>query len=417
MTSAQWPQNYQVLQPTQTWRFEEVSTWSLLNRCTAEFDTSVKLAGTGSWKITPLATGTTQTRILNLGTPIDVSKEMVCLRAFFPSAQNAGSLQLIMSNAGGSVTNAAVFSWNANSIRHGWNFLIGNFTNRAVAGQPNGYAGTTFGAGAVSSSTIQAIEIDYTGTPTEPWFLDSITTGRKARPAVVFGFDVTMQQGLVDWAIPALSALGTNAYLGISFQNGIREFSYNALNATARAAGWRFVFHSLNHVNYTSLNDGEIVADWTRGMSAMESGGFFDDQPDVYSTFFVPPENGWNASVAAVLDRLGVQYGRALAGARNYPDVYGLDGKKQFQGSIELNNGTSLAAAKGYVDDCIALGYLLHFFGHGLTAGAADALNWNKDDFIALCAYVQQKKMLGLIDTPEWCDWFTGLTQPSLVAA
>lgn len=417
MTTASWPQNYQVRAADQTWRADSIASWNFLSRCTAEKDYDIKLAGDFSWKITPDGSGTTQARALNLAVPIDCSNELVCVRCYCPGDPNTSSFQTIMSNAGGSVTNAAVLSSNLNAVAPGWNYLLYRFTGRADAGQPQGYAGSTYGTGAVATSLVNAIEFDYNGTPTQPFYIDSISVGRRARPAVVFGFDVSMSQALIDWAIPALDDLGTIAYLAISFQSGLVDFSANARNATARAAGWRFVFHSRDHINYTSLSTQDIIDDWTSGMERMRTRGWFDAQPDAYEQFFVPPENGWNYSVLNTLRSLGVRYGRGLKGVRNYPDIYGLTAQSQmFQGSIELNSSTSLSAAKGYVDDCIRMRYLLHFFGHGLTAGAADSLNWNKDDFIALCAYIKEKKQLGFIDTPEWCDWYTGLTQPALVA-
>lgn len=414
-TFASWPQNYQTHAAAQTWRADSVSSWNFLSRCTVAQDPTIKLAGDFSWKITPDGSGTTQTRALNLAVPIDCSQEILCVRVFCADDPNAGSFQVIASNSGANVTNAAILSSNTNAVRPGWNFLTYRFTGRSDAGQPVGYQGNTYGTGA-TASLINAIEFDYTGTPTKPFWIDSISIGRRVRPAVVFGFDVSMQQGLVDWALPSLSSMGANAYLAISFQSGITDFAANAHNATARAAGWRFVFHSTAHVNYVGLSTQQLIDDWSSGMQAMRTRGWFDGQPAEYQQFFVPPENGWNYSVSQTLRGLGVRYGRGLAGIRNYPDIYGLDYGQMLQGSIELNSGTSLAAAQGYVDDCIRMGYLLHFFGHGLTAGAANSLEWNKDDFIALCAYIKRRKDQGVIDTPEWLDWYRGLTQPTLVA-
>lgn len=400
---------------TALWTFDSVTAWSLLNRCTAELDTTVKRFGNATWKITPDGSGTTQTRALNLATPIDVSGKIICFRVYIPDEVPSGSLQFIMSNTGASVTNAAVFSFNANSVKPGWNSLLMHFSDRGASGQPSGYAGLTYGTGAVHTSSINAIEVDYTSPGTNPFYLDSILIGRRVRPAVVFGFDLVMQQELVDWALPALNDLGTNAYLAISFQGKSYNFTNNALNQVARDAGWKFVFHSEYHTNYTSMTQEERIADWKIGMEHMRTGGWFDYQDEAYEQFFVPPENGWNKAVADDLRKLGVQYGRAYKGARNYFDTDGLM-VPEFQGSLELNNNNSLAAAKVFVDDCIHHGYLLHFFGHGLTAGAATSLTWNKDDFIALCAYIKTKKKQGFIDTPDWLEWHKYQNNPTFLA-
>ncbi len=69
--------------------------------------------------------------------------------------------------------------------------------------------------------------------------------------------------------------------------------------------------------------------------------------------------------------------------------------------SIALNYPVTLATAKGYVDRAITAGTTVtfhsHLFGTG-DGGSSQALQWDRNDFILLCAYIQEKVQQGQID-------------------
>lgn len=72
-----------------------------------------------------------------------------------------------------------------------------------------------------------------------------------------------------------------------------------------------------------------------------------------------------------------------------------------------LNNAMTLAQGKAAVDDAVASGGTVIFYGHKL-AGAADSLTWATSDYTALLDYIMQKRLEGALDTPRWDDWYAG---------
>jgi hypothetical protein len=72
-----------------------------------------------------------------------------------------------------------------------------------------------------------------------------------------------------------------------------------------------------------------------------------------------------------------------------------------------LNNTTSLAAAKAWVDTTIQYGANAFLYGHKLGA-AQDVSTWIDSEFSTLIDYVAWKRDQGLIDVVFMSDWFEG---------
>jgi hypothetical protein len=325
-------------------------------------------------------------------------------------------------NTGNDSTNIVTYFMNINVVKKGWNF-VPLFLGSAPPAGTQGYSLSVGGTGFDYTQPCRHIQFLVTSPQVGYTFhFDSLLIGRRSRSSFLVGLD-SVEQGAIDYGLPELSAAGMTAYLAISALTtdvSAARVEYTALSsrvATLKSAGWACVNHSMSHVSggYVTYTAQQIVDDWSANQQLFEEFGWFDGQDDLYRRFFAYPENKTNFNVEETLA------GQGVVCARGIKNVYtiSLDGELDRPlnvGSLALDNGTTLVVAINQVDEAIRRGATIHCFSHNLVDSAATTLNWNKDDFAALIDHVVMRRSQGLIDTPEWSDWYRGLTQPALVA-
>jgi len=285
-----------------------------------------------------------------------------------------------------------------------------------------GYSRVRAGTGFDPTVTCKRIVLEV-GAPQAGYVFhfDSLVVGRRSRSSFIVGFDSTGTP-LIDYALPTLVAANIPCYLAISAAAGNEAAArvvYDEMAgrvATMREAGWVCINHSMRHPagGYAIYSMNEVEQDWRQNQAILDSYGWFDDQDQIYRRFFVYPENKSNFNVEERLASLGLVCARGIKNIYTLPLNDGLD-RPLNCGCVALDTSTTLTAAKNAVDEAIRRGATIHSFSHDLVTGPATALAWNKDDFNDLIAHVVLRRQQGLIDTPSWANWYTGLTQPALV--
>ncbi|MEW6382147.1 MAG: polysaccharide deacetylase family protein [bacterium] len=168
------------------------------------------------------------------------------------------------------------------------------------------------------------------------------------------------------------------------------------------AAGWALANHSYNHpgapLYLTGLSQSQIENEIQQCTAWLINHGYLRA---AYHVAY--PGGAWNSDVFAALNATGMLTGRTTWAILQYIPV---DDFKLLK-SKSLDIGTTLAAAKDWLDKAITQQSTVFFHGHVLTSTAG--LNaWAIADFQALIDYIVARNISCLtID-----EWYEGLTNP-----
>jgi len=419
MAAARWPQNYGIMPRARRYDFSDIfpSAVTVVN-CTVAYDAAVrKGASSTSLKITPSVGGGTAVVSKNITAvmPLTLKEGLARFRLYWPGKSGNHSIQLTIS-AGTDGTNAARYAYNSNILREGWNYLWLPLNNRDPTHKPSGYttsaSGTDYDYTAVANFLGITITPSGSFTPDDVLWLDTIDVGSKCRPKIILGFD-DITASVVDYALPVIDGYGWTAYVALS--NVYTTPTVIDSVIPLKAAGWHALNHSYDHISYETLGAAAAAADYLRNRQWLAEQGFFSGQPAVTRDFLAYAENATNASVASALAAAGCVSARESRNVFNLTDEFGVDNPLRM-GSLSMGSATSLAYAKGIVNSLIMQGGSLFLYGHSLVVAGPSSTQWTISDFTDLMTHIRGLEQLGLVDVVSWADWYTGLTQPALVA-
>lgn len=222
----------------------------------------------------------------------------------------------------------------------------------------------------------------------------------RARPAVMVSFDdgwdssysvghmEARRRGipLAHFLIPGL--LGSGGYITL------------AQAQEMRAQGDYLGLHGLDRWD----TDTRRIATDAAGLQALG----IDTQHAAYPEGQVGDDQAWQATRAAMV-AAGVRTARMTAAGSapfSTPVLRGVN-DPLFLPAYPLNSWITLAQAQAAVDEAEASGGTVIFYAHKL-GGTADSLTWVTSDYIALMDYIQQRRLVGAIDTPRWDRWASG---------
>lgn len=411
--AASWPQNYQVRAREGMFLFGSVPSWTT-NNCSAVVTTEMSLSGADTLKVTCTNAGTVQA--YKFGISSFTPGRFLTFR-FFKANENVNSnVQLLLSNSGANFTNCRYYGANDNACVYGWNYITVDLDNPSLS-LPFGYSYTNQGTGFDRLLGVLSIQLQVSNAVVgDVYYVDAVAWGRRARPAVVFGFD-DFSATLFANGIPLFDARGITGYLACSPLGNPAQYgtTQRANILSARANGWDIVNHSYAHADMRTLSTADIIADARTNAELLSSFGALTDP-----RCFVYPQNAVNETVRAALASIGFIYGREIKNWRVYPDESGV-GTPLRTGSFALASKT-LTEAKAALDDAIRMGTMVNIYSHEIIPGGtgtsppANPLEWYADDLAALLDYAIFKQRQGLIDIMNFSDWYTGLTHPALVA-
>jgi len=219
---------------------------------------------------------------------------------------------------------------------------------------------------------------------------DSLYFDQVSEPAVVLSLD-DAHETAYDIAYPILKARNMVAteYVVTDDVGGGAKMTWAEL-VELQAAGWTIANHSKTHANFTTLTEAEIETELTDAKDALIANGITGNGP----LHVAYPGGGWDADTLKAMADTSMLTGRTVTQPARHPALP-MDRPHEIPIWFDLDNGTSLATAKTKIDSLVAEGKIGYFYGHAF-AGAAGAQTWATSDFIELCNYIAQKRMLSL---------------------
>jgi peptidoglycan/xylan/chitin deacetylase (PgdA/CDA1 family) len=211
----------------------------------------------------------------------------------------------------------------------------------------------------------------------------------KCEPAIILSFD----DGLDDvydkaWPIMRRNNMVGTAYVVEDWVGGANQMTWAEL-VELQTAGWCIGNHSKTHTNFATLTEAEIETELTSCKDAMVANGITGNGP--YHVAY--PGGGWDADTLAAMADTNMLTGRTIDQA--YCPALPFERPYEIPRLFDLDNGTSLATAKSKIDDICDSGFVACVYGHVID-DAAGASTWAESDFIELCNYIAQKRLVNL---------------------
>lgn len=145
-------------------------------------------------------------------------------------------------------------------------------------------------------------------------------------------------------------------------------------------AGWDIANHSQNHPDFTTLTQAQIETELTAAQADLEGWGF--TRASLHVCY---PYGTWDADTLAAMAAVGAWTGHEYTVGDSFDvetaDIYLLP-------TYILQASTSVATAKGWVDDTIAAEETGMFTFHNLVTGVPAALEYNVSDLAEVLDYV-----------------------------
>jgi len=231
-------------------------------------------------------------------------------------------------------------------------------------------------------------------------YVDALWVGGRDLPSVALTFDDGYQSDYTE-VFPVLSEQGMTA---TSFLNtGFIGYFY-ALQPPQMdemyGAGWEFGNHTANHYGLTEIPPEGWLSDLTAADDWLQEAGYLRGRQLLafpYGEFATVDRQTIDAEVRAA----GIAAARTVY---SYPLETGSGriNPLRYPATVELRTDTTLAEAKGAIDDAIRFGHSVVIYGHEIVAGPPGPYKWNRDDFAALIDYLARQRGAHLLRVPSF---------------
>lgn len=214
------------------------------------------------------------------------------------------------------------------------------------------------------------------------------------KPFVCFTVDDAALSMFTDFA-PSLETRGWHATFGIQ-QNAVGTnpalYVNEAQLSQIYAAGHDLAPHNVGNLAYlTDQTLSEYIADYATCKSWLATRGW--TRGGDYHPFV---QGRHDAALVNALAAQGCRVMRTASAGRNESSI-----RSQFAPVVvaerSLSSTTTIAAAKGWVDDAITHGQDIVFMAHDIVAAAPTGVQWARADWLELLNYVQSKQYAGLL--------------------
>lgn len=394
------PQNYDIGYDTLFEDFETTTGWTQgLGSGSPSGVTSVDLVnyktGSGALKIEATNGGVLNTKTISLNT---ANAGTFGYWVYIDDVTKLSAITIYLS----SVSNfASLFSYalSASNLLNGWNFVQvrrEQWTNTGSESWSNTMIRLRFRTDSVASETVSTT-------------FDSLYYGIYSRPKVLItfddGWDSAHTEGYTYMATKNLK--GTHFVISSVVDTAGRVTTENL--TTAYNNGWSISNHTATHQNLSTLTEEEATTELTDCYDWLVSNGFSTTAKHV-----AYPNGGYNTTVLDLMDTLGYETGSTIISRQNNI-VKGLEDRRLIK-RYSLINTNNLTTVRGYVDTAIANGSTVIINFHKLVVSPSASTEWSISDFQSLIDYIAQLSNGGLLDVMTVDDWYTGLTNPRLIA-
>jgi len=386
--------NYEMLEGTLLEDFETIGDWSVTGTgATIEAEDILVKNGSHSLKVTSVdavSAYTTKTVSLDLS-EVDRFTMWVYIEDVSKYYQSTVALMYFRTDT----TNYFLCNINASQktnlrqVVNGWNFLEFNKDDFDINNSPDWSSITELRVRALSLSG-----------ETQSLIIDDLRYGYYSKPKVVITFDDGNESDYTK-AFSYMQPLGLK---GMCFVPGAKVGLTNQITLAQMqemyADGWDMGNHSYTHVDLTTLTSEEVVAELQNDIAYLESNGMPKG-----AKFLGVPFSAYNDSTMADYATANITAARTgMNRLQNnvVADFYQLSRK-------EIVATTSLATAKGYIDEVSAKSgvYLLNL--HDIVDSSATATDWLTADFEALIDYIKAKQDEGILEVVTMSEWYDGL--------
>ncbi len=261
---------------------------------------------------------------------------------------------------------------------------------------------------AVWTDTMLRLEIGVSGVAvyTADVSVDAMYINSDRLPCVVVGFDDSYESLYTYAYTPMLAAGIPGTVYTISDGIGTSTHLTLAHAQTMYAGGWTFG-------NHTKTHPAGGLATLTLAQQLVEIDGctqylLTNGMPrGAYHLAY--PVSDPNADTRTAMNSLGILTGRTY---HMYPVYTPLCNLYQIQSYVPTS-ATTVATIKAQIDSAIDRGVSLHLCFHDLVTGSPTGVQYNKDNFLLIIAYLVARKIKCVtID-----EWYNGLTDPRYKSA
>ncbi|HBZ05660.1 MAG TPA: hypothetical protein DEP03_04495 [Massilia sp.] len=345
------------------------------------------------------------------------------------------SLGITPSNNGDYNDDSYAVYFNANQVRHGWNFLVlkqkhlvGNMP--AVEAIFPGLSFTKYGTGAGSElldttgNFLKTLFIDLENFAGCKLYFDSLWTGFSSKPQFCLGVDQLSSDG-IDYVLPVFEEYGWVGYVAAprrvvgNESKIIRDWTPDAAGdyafcRTYYDAGWDIINHTANHYNLaTETNPAAIRYEIEAAKSWYAQSGFVRGQE-----FYASPQSGTSILAEKVITNCGIKLQRHSLHSNVHITPFGIDNPASV-GSIDIGNHGAgwqkFSAIKTWIDNIVLYGATGFPFWHTVTtlgdSGSGedltgDDLRITKSAFEKTMAYIRQLELAGTVNVTRGMTGF-----------
>lgn len=340
---------------------------------------------------------------------------------YFPEAKQNTNIVPYIGSAGWTDFTQLVVSGTTH-VDPGWRFCR---TRETASGRP----GHPVVTGTVTQANVVRGKIRINRTVSDAEETVYIAFGgfaAKERPTLLFGVDDGIAS-VYDWLLPELVARNIPCSYGIHsdlVDTGGYVTSAQVQDIYNHSSGLFHVYsHSTGNDNSSSLGINEYAFRVGKCAQFLRDLGCVDPDP----MFYHPLVQGvHNQGLSKLLMDLGCRVCRTAGGSwgdylKYIYSPYTLNGSgfetMQIPTIMNLNSSLSLADATAEIDDLVRLRRTGFMYGHGFVTSGPGATSWLRSDMTTLLDYIVRLRNLGMLDTVSVLDWYTGRTQPALIAA
>lgn len=268
--------------------------------------------------------------------------------------------------------------------------------------------------GAVWTDTMLRLEIGIGGVAVyaADVSVDAMYVNSDRRPCVLVEFDDSYES-VYTYAYAAMQAAGIPGTV-YTISDGIGTTTHLTLAHAQEmyAGGWAFGNHTKTHPS-TGVSPNNGLAALTLAQQLVEIGDctdwLLDNGMPRAAYHLAYPVGGMNDNTRTAMNSLGILTGRT---SHNYPVYTPLCNRYQVSGYIP-DSATTVAMVKAQIDSAIYRGVALRLCFHDLVTGSPTGVQWNKDNFLLIIAYLAARRIKCLtID-----EWYNGLTDPRYKSA
>lgn len=399
------PQNYQRSAGTIIEDFEDKTDWLASGGMTVSNSTNFK---TGTQAIQMQSTSGTPNITKDVSI-VTQDNSVFSFWLYIPNIEDTPTVRLYLSDQADFATyfyrTMSKDLLPARFTKNGWNLMYLHTSDFQSVGGPSW------------DTTMIKLRIHLSSDNRNPVVIDSLRYQPKARTKVLFTWDDAHETQYTEGHLYT-QPLGVNMtyYLETDAIDSANSLTSANLD-TMYAAGDDHGNHTIDHTDLSSVSAAVGLLKITGARDFLNARSYTRA-----SKHFAYPfgEGAIIPSIQDTVESAGMVTARGvnfyLTGTAN-----GVSNPLSI-GCFNLGSADSLAARKQNIDDALAEGNTVIFYGHKLVASAGDATEWDIADFQALVDYAllkQNQDLLDIVTISEWYDGLAGLraTSPSRVAA